>query len=132
MPDTPQLNPSSSQTSRLGAQDIPAQLPILPLSDVVVFPHMIAPLLVSNPQSIRLIDDVVAGDRLLGVTLQKNPDDEQPRGEQLQSIGCIARVVRMLKFPDDSVRVLIQGLKRMRIGETVEEKPEDLSRFDVR
>src|SRR5258706_3930896 len=100
MADAPQSNSGESSGARLGTQDIPTQLPILPLSDVVVFPHMIAPLLVSNPQSIRLIDDVVAGDRLLGVTLQKNPDDEQPRGEQLQPIGCIARVVRMLKFPD--------------------------------
>src|SRR5437867_4562941 len=93
---------SSDTTKLLGAQDIPSQLPILPLSDVVVFPHLIAPLLVSNASQIRLIDDVVAGDRLVGVTLQKNPDDEQPRGEQLRHDGCIARVVRMLKFPDES------------------------------
>ena len=95
--------------------DLPTRLPILPLSDVVVFPHMVAPLLVSNAQSIRLIDDVVAGTRLLAVTLQTDPDVEHPRPDQLHSYGCIARVLRMLKFPDDSVRVLIQGLKRMRI-----------------
>src|SRR6266478_3043819 len=123
MADAPQSNPGETGGVRLGSQDIPTQLPILPLSDVVVFPHMVAPLLVSNPQSIRLIDDVVAGDRLVAVTLQKNPDDEQPRREQLQSVGCIGRVVRMLKFPDESVRVLIQGLKRMRLGDTTSEKP---------
>ncbi len=123
MADTPQLNPSDTRATRLGGQDIPSQLPILPLSDVVVFPHMVAPLLVSNPQSIRLIDDVVAGDRLVGVTLQTSPDEEHPRREQLHNTGCIARVVRMLKFPDESVRVLIQGLKRMRIGDLVGEKP---------
>jgi len=106
-----------------GAQDIPSQLPILPLSDVVVFPHMVAPLLVTNPSQIRLIDDVVAGDRLVGVTLQKNPDDEHPRSEQLQPHGCIVRILRMLKFPDESVRVLIQGLRRMRIDTVVNEKP---------
>src|SRR5439155_9393420 len=123
MADEPQSNPTEESAARLVGQDIPAELPILPLSDVVVFPHMVAPLLVSNPQSIRLIDDVVAGDRLMGVTLQKNPDDEQPRLSQLQGVGCIARVIRMLKFPDESVRVLIQGLKRTRIGATVSEKP---------
>ena len=96
-------------------QDLPTQLPVLPLSDVVVFPHMVAPLLVSNAQSIRLIDDVVAGNRLLVVTLQTDPDAEQPRADQLHPYGCIARVVRMLKFPDDSVRVLIHGLKRARL-----------------
>jgi ATP-dependent Lon protease len=114
---------STDSIKLLGAQDIPAQLPILPLSDVVVFPHMVAPLLVSNPSQIRLIDDVVAGDRLVGVTLQKNPDDEHPRSEQLQQYGCIARVVRMLKFPDESVRVLIHGLKRMKLEGIVTEKP---------
>src|SRR5262245_61097421 len=123
MADVPQWNAGEAGTRRLGGYDIPGQLPILPLSDVVVFQHMVAPLLVSNPESIRLIDDVVAGDRLVGVTLQNNPDDEHPRREQLKSIGCIARVVRMLKFPDESVRVLIQGLKRMRLGEMVGEKP---------
>ena len=118
-----QDKPSIDSSKLLGAQDIPSQLPILPLSDVVVFPHLIAPLLVSNASQIRLIDDVVAGDRLVGVTLQKNPDDEQPRGEQLRQDGCIARVVRMLKFPDESVRVLIHGLKRMKINNIVAEKP---------
>jgi ATP-dependent Lon protease len=105
------------------AQELPTRLPILPLSDVVVFPHMVAPLLVSNRQSIQLIDDVVAGNRLLVVTLQTDPDLEQPRPDQLRPYGCVARVMRMLKFPDDSVRVLIQGLKRMRIVRVESEKP---------
>src|ERR1022692_1074443 len=105
------------------AQELPTRLPILPLSDVVVFPHMVAPLLVSNPQSIRLIDEVVAGNRLLAVTLQTDPDLEQPRPDQLLPHGCVARVMRMLKFPDDSVRVLIHGLKRMRIVHVESEKP---------
>jgi ATP-dependent Lon protease len=104
-------------------QEFPTQLPILPLSDVVVFPHMVAPLLVSNAESIRLIDDVVAGNRLLAVTLQTDPDAEHPRPDQLHPYGCIARVVRMLKFPDESVRVLVQGLKRMRIGRVETETP---------
>jgi ATP-dependent Lon protease len=103
--------------------DFPTQLPILPLSDVVVFPHMVAPLLVSNAESTRLIDDVVAGNRLLAVTLQTDPDAEHPRPDQLHPYGCIARVVRMLKLPDESVRVLIQGLKRMHIERVVTETP---------
>ena len=90
------------------AYELPTQLPVLPLSDVVVFPHMVAPLLVSNTQSIRLIDDVVAGNRLLAVTLQKDPEAEHPGPDQLHGCGCTARVMRMLKFPDESVRVLIQ------------------------
>ncbi|HTS18914.1 MAG TPA: endopeptidase La [Verrucomicrobiae bacterium] len=104
-------------------QELPSQLPILPMSDVVVFPHMVAPLLVSNAQSIRLIDDVVAGHRLLGVTWQTDPDADEPRPDQLHPFGCIVRVVRMLKFPDESVRVLIQGMKRMRIVHVETETP---------
>jgi ATP-dependent Lon protease len=107
----------------LAAQDIPAQLPILSLSDVVVFPHMVAPLLVSTPQAIKLIDDVVAGNRLIGAVLQTDPDQEHPRFEHLHRVGCIARVARMLKFPDETVRVLIQGLKRMRLDRMVSEEP---------
>jgi ATP-dependent Lon protease len=105
------------------AQELPTHLPVLSLSDVVVFPHMVAPLLVSDAQSIRLIDDVVAGNRLLAVTLQKDPDTEHPGPDQLHRHGCIARVMRMLKFPDESVRVLIQGLKRMRIAQFESEVP---------
>jgi ATP-dependent Lon protease len=104
-------------------QELPTHLPVLSLSDVVVFPHMVAPLLVSDAQSIRLIDDVVAGNRLLAVTLQKDPDTEHPGPDQLHRHGCVARVMRMLKFPDESVRVLIQGLKRMRIAQFESEVP---------
>jgi ATP-dependent Lon protease len=109
--------------SKTPAHDLPTHLPVLSLSDVVVFPHMVAPLLVSDAQSIRLIDDVVAGDRLLAVTLQKDPEAEHPGPDQLHKHGCIARVMRMLKFPDESVRVLIQGLKRMRIVRFESELP---------
>ena len=106
-----------------GASALPTQLPLLPLSDVVVFPNMIAPLLVASAHSIKLVDDVVAGDRLLCVTLQKNPDADHPTLDELQPIGCIARTVRMLKLPDDSVRVLIQGVQRMKITGIVHDKP---------
>ena len=114
---------NASSKGALAGQSIPGQLPILPLSDVVVFPHMVAPLLASSPTSVHLIDDVVAGDRLIGVTLQKDPDQEHPRLEQLYEFGCVARVNRMLKFPDESVRVLIQGLKRFKIVRSQSETP---------
>ena len=123
MSDPQHSMPATSGGKQSVAPEIPGQLPLLPLSDVVVFPYMVAPLLVASQNSIRLIDDAVAGDRLIGVTLQKNPEDEHPGLDQLQSTGCIVRVVRMIKLPDESVRVLIQGLKRMRIASLVSEKP---------
>src|ERR1019366_1920243 len=102
---------------------VPAELPLLTLGDLVVFPDLAVPLLVSTPQSIKLIDEVVAGDRLVAVTLQKNPDDDHPKLDQLFHVGVVARVLRMLKFPDESVRVLIQGLKRIRVEAITREEP---------
>jgi ATP-dependent Lon protease len=94
---------------------IPEHLPILPLTDVVVFPQMVVPLLITSESSTRLIDDVVAGNRVVGLVLLKDPEQERPRPEHLHAFGCVARVMRMLKFPDETVRVLVQGLKRMKV-----------------
>jgi ATP-dependent Lon protease len=96
---------------------IPAVLPVLPLSDVVVFPGMIAPLVVNTARSIKLIDDVVAGSRFLLGMLQKDrtaPDD-QVAVEHLHEFGTILRLLKMLKFPDETVRVLVQGVSRCKL-----------------
>ncbi|HXJ12178.1 MAG TPA: LON peptidase substrate-binding domain-containing protein, partial [Candidatus Limnocylindrales bacterium] len=89
---------------------LPDALPILGLSDIVIFPGMVAPLLVETTQSIHLVDDVVGGDRLVGVVLQRKPDAENPLPEDMYEVGCAARVLKMLKFPDNTVRVLVEGL----------------------
>src|ERR1041385_5191884 len=102
---------------------LPETLPILGLSDIVIFPAMVAPLLVDTAQSIRLIDDVVEGDRLLGLVLQRKPDAENPQPEDLWEAGCAARVLKMLKFPDNTVRVLVEGLWRIRIKEYETQTP---------
>ena len=78
---------------------------------------MVAPLLVETTQSIRLIDDVVAGDRFLGLVLQRKPEVDNPVPEDLFQCGCAARVFKMLKFPDNTVRVLVEGVRRLRISE---------------
>jgi len=101
----------------------PNELPILGLIDVVVFPGMSVPLIVESPSSIRLIDDVVAGNRMIGLVLQKNPDTESPKPEELHNVGCLARVVKMLKFPDGSIRLLIEGLKRLKIKKYIATDP---------
>lgn len=102
---------------------IPEILPILALEDIVIFPGMIVPLAVEVPASVRLIDDAVAGDRLVGVVLQKNRDKPLPAWEDLYHVGCAIRILRMLKFPDGSVRILVQGLLRIQLIEPVEFKP---------
>jgi ATP-dependent Lon protease len=116
---------------RVSSRSLPERLPILGLSDIVVFPGMVAPLLVETPQSIKLIDDVVAGERLLGVSLQRNPDAENPQPHEMHDIGCAARVLKMLKFPDSTVRVLVEGLWRVRITEYTSTEPYLSARFEL-
>ncbi len=94
---------------------LPEILPVLGLSDIVVFPGMVVPLLVESASSIRLIDDVVAGDRFVGLVLQKKPELDNPGPEDLWPHGCAARVLRMLKYPDNTVRVLAEGFRRIRL-----------------
>src|SRR5437773_422199 len=100
---------------RVSTPAVPEALPILGLSDIVIFTAMVAPLLDDTAQSIRLIDDVVEGDRLLGLVLQRRTEVENPTPEDLWEHGCAARVIKMLKFPDNTVRMLIEGLWRIRL-----------------
>ncbi len=102
---------------RVSSSSLPELLPVLGLSDIVIFPGMVAPLLVETAQSTKLIDDVVGGDRQLGVALQRNPEAENPLPEEMYQVGCAARVLKMLKFPDNTVRVLVEGLWRIQIKE---------------
>ena len=102
---------------------LPEVLPVLGLSDIVIFPGMVAPLLVDTAESIRLIDDVVEGDRLLALVLQKKPEVNNPLPEDLYEYGCGARVLKMLKFPDNTVRVLVEGLWRVRLKEYEAQTP---------
>src|SRR3989449_3430216 len=117
--------PSGSDTviTRSGGKSLPEVLPILGLSDIVIFPGMVAPLLVESAASIRLIDDVVAGDRFLGLVLQKKPDVENPIPADLWGHGCAVRVLKMLKFPDNTVRVLVEGLRRFRVAHYESHEP---------
>src|SRR5438045_3205103 len=116
---------------RVATPTLPEALPILGLSDIVIFPGMVAPLLVDTAQSIRLIDDVVEGDRLLGLVLQRKPELDTPTPEELHEFGCAARVLKMLKFPDNTVRVLVEGLWRIHITGYESQTPYLRANIDV-
>jgi len=122
---------SPEAPSLVSSRSLPEVLPILGLSDIVIFPGMVAPLLVETAQSIKLIDDVVGGDRLLGVVLQRNADAENPLPHEMHEVGCAARVLKMLKFPDNTVRVLAEGLWRIRIKEYPTNQPYLSAKFDL-
>jgi ATP-dependent Lon protease len=113
----------TEHVSRHAPKAFPEVLPILGLSDIVMIPGIVAPLLVESIQSTRLIDDVVAGDRFLGLVLQNNPEADNPKPNELYRFGCVGRVMKMLKFPDNTVRVLVEGLKRFEIKEFASTEP---------
>ena len=104
-------------------QKFPDVLPILPLRGVVVYPNTAVPLTVGQPRSIRLVDDVVGGDKLVGLVAALDPEKETPGPNELYQIGTIATVHRLLRAPDGTVRLLVQGMARFRLGEFVGEEP---------
>ena len=100
----------------------PDVLPILPLRGVVVYPNTAVPLTVGQPRSIRLVDEVVGGDKLVGLVAATNPELETPSPADLYRIGTIATVHRLLRAPDGTIRLLVQGMARFRLGEFVQEE----------
>src|SRR5256885_537331 len=122
---------SPEAPARVSARSLPDVLPILGLSDIVIFPGMVAPLLVETAQSTKLIDDVVGGDRLLGVVLQRNAEAENPLPHEMHEVGCAARVLKMLKFPDNTVRVLVEGLWRIRVRDYTATAPYLCAKFEL-
>jgi ATP-dependent Lon protease len=127
------LGPSERDgaSTRFSARSLPDTLPILGLSDIVFFPSMVAPLLVEAGGSVKMIDDVVGGDRLIGVALQRNPEADDPKPDEMHSVGCAARVLKMLKFPDNTVRVLVEGLWRIQIKDYTATTPYLRAKFDL-
>ncbi len=109
--------------SEASAQQIPDRLPVLPLRDTVVFPDTMVPLTIGQERSIKLIDDVLAGDRLLTLVASKDAEVEAPGPDLLYAVGTVGLAHKMIKLPDGTMRVLLQGLRRVRIGEILQEEP---------
>jgi ATP-dependent Lon protease len=102
---------------------IPDILPVLPLKDTVVYPYAVQPLGAGQPRSIRLIDDVMRGDRLVVLVAQKSAEIEQAGPKDIFRVGTVARIARMLRMPDGTVQIIVQGLERVQIGKFTQEKP---------
>jgi len=113
--------------------EIPSSLPILPLKNTVLFPYLLSPLLVNTPASKRLIDDVLMrADRMLVCTAVKRPVEGPPAPADVHDVGTVLRVVKMLKFPDDSYRLLVQGVARVDIVEFEQTVPYLAGRISLR
>ncbi|MEI8402079.1 MAG: endopeptidase La [Alcaligenaceae bacterium] len=95
----------------------PIQLPLLPLRDVVVFPHMVIPLFVGRPRSIRALEAAMEAGKSIMLAAQKSAGKDDPTPEDVYEIGCVATILQMLKLPDGTVKVLVEGAQRARITE---------------
>src|SRR5215468_3433729 len=102
---------------------VPDVLPILPLRGLVIFPSAIVPLLISRGASLKLVEDRLKDDRTLGLVSQKNPEDEHPEPEGLYARGTAGRILKMLKYPDGSIRILVQGLRRIEVLQYTQLEP---------
>ncbi len=112
-----------SDQARGAPRTLPAAVPILPLKNTVVFPHLPTPLVVGRPSSMRLIDEVLLKDRTIGLALQKDPGVDEPKESDLHAVGVAAVIQRMLKFPDGTLRVLVTGFERVRLARFVQDEP---------
>jgi len=113
---------ASADTRHAGAPP-PEQVPILPLRDTVLFPQSALPLGAGRESSVRLLEDVVRGNRLVGVFTQRDPATEDPLETDLHRVGTLATVHKVLKQPDGTVRLVVQGLHRIRIVEMAQVRP---------
>jgi ATP-dependent Lon protease len=116
-------NETGNTTGPERSYTVPAEVPALPLRDTVLFPNSFMPLAVARESSVKLIDDAIAGGKVIGVFTQKDPTSEEPGQDDLYPIGTLTHIHKMFKLPDGSLRLIVQGLARLQLGRIVSSKP---------
>jgi ATP-dependent Lon protease len=111
-------------------QRLPGALPVLPLKDMVTFPDTLTPLAVGQARSIKLINDVLSGERVIAMVASRDPELDEPGPDDVYEIGVAGVVARMMKVPDGTIRILVQGTERVRIGDFVAEEPYLVARIE--
>ncbi|MFK5856014.1 MAG: endopeptidase La [Bacteroidota bacterium] len=114
---------SSEDEEMMNAEDVPSELPILPLRNTVLFPGVVIPITVGRDKSIKLIKEAYQGNKTIGVVAQKDADVEDPTVDDLQKTGTIARLIKILQMPDGNTTAIIQGKKRFEITEVTQTDP---------
>jgi ATP-dependent Lon protease len=131
--ETPQLEvveiPDVEEAAR-GTEPLPDALPILPLRETVTYPDTLTPLAVGQERSIKLVNDVLSGNRMLAMVASKDPELDAPGPDDLYGVGVVGTVARMMKVPDGTLRILVQGSERIRILEYVSEQPYLVARIE--
>ncbi|HWH45843.1 MAG TPA: LON peptidase substrate-binding domain-containing protein, partial [Thermoleophilaceae bacterium] len=120
---------SGSEAGGNGA--LPAALPVLPLKETVPFPETLIPLAVGQARSVELVNDVLAGNRMLVMVASRDAELDEPGPGDLHAVGVAGAVARMMRVPDGSLRVLVQGTQRVRLGDYVQEKPYLVARIEA-
>lgn len=113
---------AESRPTGAGAE-IPGELPILPLRGSVLFPYMILPILVGQEKTIRLVEEAVIGNRIIGVVALKTKEIEDPRPEDFFPVGTAAVIAKMIKLPDGTISIMAQGLERIRLAQITQSDP---------
>ena len=114
---------TSEDEEEINREDLPDDLPILPLKNTVLFPGVVIPITAGRDKSIKLINDANNGNKIIGVVAQTNDDEEHPSYTDIHKVGVVARILRVLKMPDGNTTVIIQGKKRFKITELVSDQP---------
>jgi ATP-dependent Lon protease len=112
-------------------EPLPDALPVLPLRETVTFPDTLTPLAVGQERSIKLVNDVLSGNRMLAMVGSKDPENDTPGPDQLYRVGVAGTVARMMKVPDGTLRILVQGGERIRIVDFVSEEPYLVARIEA-
>lgn len=119
----PQIREIQNDDTDSPTIELPTTLPILPLRGLVVYPFTAVPLTVGQPRSIKLVDEVMSADRLIGLVATKQQDIENPGPNDLYNIGTAATIHRMFRAPDGTIRLVIQGIARFKISEFIQQEP---------
>ncbi|MBA22650.1 MAG: endopeptidase La [Flavobacteriales bacterium] len=117
----PLLTPEDEEA--LEREDLPNEVPILPLRNTVLFPGVVIPITVGRDKSIQLIKDANQGSKVIGVVAQKDQAVENPSSKDIYSLGTVARILRVLKMPDGNTTIIIQGKKRFEIEKIISDSP---------
>jgi ATP-dependent Lon protease len=102
---------------------IPDELPLIPLRDLILFPNLVVPLFVGRERSIVALEEAMRGGHQVALVTQRQPETEDPGPEDMYEIGCVANVLQELKLPDGTAKALVEGVKRVRITSFLENDP---------
>src|SRR6201997_601849 len=96
------------------------RLPMMPIRDVVIFPYMMTPFVVGRESSVRALEDAMAGDKKIFLATQHDASTDEPKPNEIYSVGCVVNIVQSLKLPDGNIKVLVEGVERGKILQVVD------------